>query len=525
MTTKTIARVALGGVLFAAAGRAHTPPAPGPRPAEPPTVVSVRLGDRVRPIPGPAGLSGQRVQIGGRRAELRDGRWMFSDERVLQEIVAAAELDGRWVFVCEDGLVAASDTFAGPLRALGAVPGARRASSWTRGRVAILTDDALFTTDGASLAPAGATPAPARHAAFLDARTGAAVLAGGGLMLTRDGAATWAPVDLRGDVALAVSLRDGSLRVGTARGVSNLSADGSLTPAAPLRAVEESPPPLVDLLPAWRVREPVPDFGDAGHPRLPDDTYLDAAGGVVRHLDAGGRVRSERSLGMACSVSRWGDGAAVHCGDLYRTVDGETYEAIPGPPGPPSLPTRAAVFGDDGVSVAMAGACDAGPLTASGTGALCVRDARGRWRDVALPDEAHWSIVAMRATELLLNQHGPGSGVATFDLARGELHPVTFEGVPAGPQQVTSVRVAADGAYVATVETVSGVWVARATGASLWRAVALPEGGLTAGFADARRGVALGSRFGTLWRTLDGGASHHGVTSQRSADRVVPSST
>lgn len=507
MTPGTIASVALCVSLFASGAHAHTPPAPASRPAEPPTEVTVRLGDRVRPIPGPAGLSGQRVQIGGRRAELRDGRWAFSDERVLPEIVAAAEIDGRWVFVCEDGLVAASDTFAGPLRVLGAVPGARRASSWTRGRLAVLTDGAFFTTDGASLTPAGATPAPARHAAFLDARTGAAVLADGGLVLTRDGAATWSPVDLRGDVALAVSLRDGALRVVTARGASNLSADGALTAAPPLRATEATAAPLVDLVPAWRAREPVPDHGEAGHVRLPDGTYLAAAGGVVRHLDATGRVRSERSLGFACDISRWGEGAAVHCGDLYRTSDGEAYEAIPGPPGPAALPTRSAVFADDGAGVAMAGACDAGPDVRADSRAFCVRDARGRWRDVALPDGgAGWSLLALRADELLLIQYGPGSGLATLDLARGELHPVTFEGVPAGPAQVTAARVSSDGAYVATVETTSGRWVARSTGGPAWRAVALPGGGVAAGFADARRGVAVGARFGTVWRTLDGGA-------------------
>lgn len=476
-------------------------------PTEPPTEVTVRLGDSVRPIPGPAGINGQRVQIGGRRAELRDGRWSFSVDRVLRPIAAAVELAGRWVFVCDDGLVAVSETFTGALRPLGSVPGARRASSWTRGRLAILTDDGLFTTDGVSLAAAGAAPAPARHAAFLDARTGVAVLADGALVLTRDGAATWASVDLHGDVALAASVRDEALRVVTARAVWNVSADGSLTPAAPLPAVEETPAPLVDLVAAWRAREPVPDHGDAGHLRLSDGSYLAAAGGTVRHVDAIGRVRSERALGVSCAVARWGNGAAVHCGALYRTTDGETYEVIPGPPGATPSPTRHAVFAEDGEGVAWAGACDAGPITHDDERSLCVRDAHGRWRDVAVPDDGgRWSLLGMRAGEALFLQPGPQPRLATLDLARGALHPVTFAGLPPGPASVRLARVSPDGSYLATLETTAGVWVARGTGGSVWNAIRLPEGGITAGFADAERGVAVGLRFGALWRTLDGGA-------------------
>ncbi|MFO0606822.1 MAG: hypothetical protein U0324_26860 [Polyangiales bacterium] len=481
------------------------------RGADEPAVVTLRLGDAPHPIPGPLGVDGDRVQIGGRRAERAGGRWRFSDDRVIQEVRAAVALDGRFVFVTEDGLVAASDTFVGPLRPLGAVPGARRASSWTRGRLAVLADGAFFTTDGTTLTPAGATPAPARHAAFLDARTGAAVLADGRLVFTRDGAATWAPVDLGRDLALLVAFRDGALRVFTTRGVLALSAAGALSPApaspdarpAPRSAPDES------LAAAWREREPVPDHGATAHARLPDGTFVAVRGGAVRHVDAAGRVLSTRELGGTCTASSWPGGVAVACGDLYRTTDGETWEAVPGPPAAPQPRLDPVVFASDGASVALFGQCE-GERFEPRAQALCVRDARGRWRDLsrAIPDAGALHLLrGMRGGDVLVERAGPEGGLVLVDVAAETARPVTFEGVPEGRVQIDGAHLADDGAYVAVVRTERASWYARGAEGAAWSALRLPEGVVAVDFADARRGVALGDRFERLWRTLDGGAT------------------
>jgi len=498
------------------------------RAAEEPAVVTLRLGDTPHPIPGPLGADGDRVQIGGRRAERGGGRWRFSDDRVIQQIRAAVALDGRFVFVTEDGLVAASDTFVGPLRPLGAVPGAGRASSWTRGRLAVLADDAFFTTDGTSLTPAGATPAPARHAAFLDARTGAAVLADGRLVFTRDGAATWAPVDLGRDLALLVAFRDGALRVFTTRGALALSAAGELSPAPAPPAARPAPRPAQDeaLAAAWREREPVPDHGATPHARLPDGTFVAVEGGSVRHVDAAGRVLSSRDLGTQCTASSWPGGVGVACGDLYRTTDGETWEAIPGPPAAPQPRLDPVVFASDGAGVALIGQCE-GERFEPRAQALCVRDARGRWRDLsgALPADGFNSLRGMRAGDLLVDRGVRDGGLFLVDISAGTSRRVTFEGVPAEGVHVADAYLADDGAYVAVVRTERASWYARGAEGAAWSALRLPDGVVAVDFADARRGVALGDRFERLWRTLDGGASWEplptGVAYSGESPRIV----
>ena len=180
----------------------------------------------------------ERVVAGAVRCELTATEVRFADSRLVSPIIAAARAKGGWLFLDTDGGVARSDTFLGPLEPLGRVP-----QAWpdlvfgvlpiSDGRLAFPAMDphaSLWTTDGSApvaLAPA-APPGLIETVVFADADHGMIVLDGGALFVTRDGAASFEPVDLGPDGAAAVdvALEHQQFLVTTSSGVIRFDRDG-----------------------------------------------------------------------------------------------------------------------------------------------------------------------------------------------------------------------------------------------------------------------------------------------------------
>lgn len=54
----------------------------------------------IAPLPGLAGLAGDRAIVSDRRAEKRDGTWHLAEQVILDEVTAVAEVAAGWVFQC-----------------------------------------------------------------------------------------------------------------------------------------------------------------------------------------------------------------------------------------------------------------------------------------------------------------------------------------------------------------------------------------------------------------------------------------
>lgn len=508
ITARTPALLALSALLTAVGADAWPPP---PMPA---TEVGFPYEFAWRRVEGPLGADGTRLVYGPHRAERRADGWHFADDRVREGFVTVVELAGRITFLTYDGLVLTSDSFTGPLRLVGRCPQAAASSPWTRGRMLMVTATAgAFVTDGVTVTPVGPTSSAVHRGAFLDERTGAAVLDDGSLAITRDGGVSWGAVDLQGDLALSVGFREGALRVVTVRGVATLSAAGVLSPAQPLPPVSveipwEPRPAPEDLYDAWRARRPI--RAEEGV-RLADGSRIVAANGgrSVHHVASNGRILDVRAFGPSCRVWPLRDGAGLHCwGDhLATTRDGVTWEVVQGPPVPSEDPSAGAAFALDGNGLAFARGCD-GRTARVPPLRLCVRGADGRWRDVRPtlpPGEGAWSIEAMRANDLLLVRGGPRWAAAAVFLPGGETQPLSVAGAPAEPRYLTAA-LASDGAYQVSLGGEARAWSARMSPRAPWRVTPLPEGAMMGAWADDRRGLAFGARYRTYWRTTDGGA-------------------
>lgn len=457
---------------------------------------------------------------GGLRLEADDAGVRLARQGLFGRCEAAALGEG-WVFVSRHGVVARSETFLGDLARVGEVTGVDRVQVATRGRLAVVTRaGAIFVTDGRSVAAAGPTRVPARVSAFADEQNGAAALADGGLAVTRDGGASWREVALGSDVAIDVCFDRGALRVRTPRGWSALTPDGRLSPPEQTNPTEArgeiDPARLAALraaLHAQRERAPAP-------PReavtLADGTTLRVRGASLERVGRDGAVITTFPLprDYGCEAHTWGPAAAVTCGrDVYRTTDGEALSLVYSAASRDSRSDRAVRFSDDGLHLVLGQPCAPRVEAEGAPQTVCaLLDGIGAWREVALPtgyDEPG----AMRGGRILFARCEAGLCRAeVLDVETGSSRAITPAARPdAGDLTLASrPRWTRDGALVAVARRAGAdpngpSWLVRGDPGEALALQPLPSGTVDVAFDDQTRGVAVGSRLGTLARTLDGG--------------------
>lgn len=520
--------------LLALLGCSATPPpaALAPRAAAvvpvTPAVVRARAdaGSYERSLDGLAGRGGQRFVAGNLRALVEGGRVTLADDRTAQPIADAVEVDGAWVFVDYGGAVTASDTFLGALRPVGRVPVGATTNPWSRGRAASARAGRLWLSDGRAVSEARVPGAPVAEAAFESANVGVVVHRDGGLSVTDDGGARWRPVELRGELALAVRF-DGVMRVTTTRGVMTRAGD-ALTPAP----ASPPPPSYEETQRVERLRRKVRDaaqarFGLRGARELtlPAGARVSLDEGLLAWTPPSGAAALGRVGGASCgALAPWGDGFAVLCERLLRGDPSGRLVRVELPPD--SRDEDITVLSDDGLHAARDGACPAPPnpdesdedryrsaLDAPDEGArasaACVLDdGSGRWRTVALPETGgwrRWQVAGMHGAQLLLRLGDDDARWQLFDAAAGRGRDVTSD-PPAPIRALTWLR---DGSLVAVGAACEAadctLQLLRGAPDAPLHPSPLPERTSRVAFADAARGIALGDSLGDVWRTTDGG--------------------
>ncbi len=486
----------------------------------------------------------------GTRAEVRDGRVSLAGDATAQPIVRAAETEGGWVFLAADGLVAVSEGFTGPLRALGSTAPPARRSFGVRassGRAAIVADGALWTSDGRSLAAVDVLGRRVVEASFLDASFGAAVLADGALAFTSDGGARWALVPLDGDVALDVRT-EGGLHVDLLHGGATLRRDGTLAPTTPASA----PSPEDALAVARAIAERQRALGRSAFTAGEGDE-----GAWVSNAEDGLWVESAVGTRWLPTpgqqpLARWGEVFAFGDRVWSRLGPDGRLTIVFGPGGGRSFGDRrpGVVWSDDGRHAGWTGPCpipsplpegrardDTGgdpaesieggdrsdePDGATEAAPICLlEDGVRRWRKVDLPDAqgpgVRLTLVDLHGAQgLLQNELDPDEHV-TFDLdamRRGEVR-------PADPSvHVTRLRWSPDGSLCGVGERCGDGCEAVVLHGRPDAMEAQPAPGRLAqvAFADARRGAALSEDGATLWRTLDAGRTWERVNDHMPED-------
>lgn len=451
----------------------------------------------------------RRYLFGSLRLQLTSHGATIADHRFAAPVAAVTRTDAGWVFVSSDGVVAASESFLGPLRRLGQTavfsPQGARAS---RGRAVIVDGTgAVWSTDGVT-ALAALTPLAREHiesAAFADARHGAAVSADGRLLFTIDAGSHWRSIALGTATAASVSYRDDVLVVETSEGPRRLESNGVLTAAqAPAggtqrpqagdatRALYAAVQAFPDLLPGL---EAVARDGSA-------DVLIDHDALVSLDRNTGRVIHRATGLSLrGCALSPWGPAIAIHCTAAtddedpraYRWNDAEAV-ALSGP-----WNALEAVYSDDALHAVRVHACrgDSG-----GPGALCVlRDGSADWH----------TVVTGRPIERVVAMHSADA------LARTDDHRTVLVDTNSGA--VTDVRILTERPDLRTVMltfTRAGGFAGSAADAEGGRyalvgpsvralhAFPLPVGAVVCGFLDPLRGVAAGRNASRVWRTLDG---------------------
>ncbi|MBI5517421.1 MAG: hypothetical protein HY909_26865 [Deltaproteobacteria bacterium] len=377
---------------------------------------------------------------GGLRLSATGDAVEVSQEHFTEQVHGAVPLDHGWAFVTEDGVVAVSETFTGPLRRLGHVqlptdlpvalhqrPPWATVPPFLRGRVVVLDrEGTLWSSEGMeALGPQRGLPVPAHDAAFLDASRGAVVTRYGALLHTQDGGASWRPVDLGDGVAAGLVVHAGDLFAVTTAGTRPLDRAGVLGPPTAPPPPEE---PLAPLDP--EARERVVEAMLARHPalltlettlRARDGARLAAEGRDLVARDAAtGRVLRRREGALpdaACDLRGWGEDLAIACPRapwLLRATETDTVATVaragevasdePRNAEPSAVPLASGVFSDDGLHAAFAGACPsesgASPndRNTDDVGICALVDGVGRWRSLGV------AVVGERPT--LVGMHG-----------------------------------------------------------------------------------------------------------------------
>lgn len=428
-------------------------------------------GDPVLVAETPAGL--RHIVWGGVRATYERGAYTVSREGFARPIARVAQVGARWAFVSRDGVVAVSDTFAGPLRRLGEIdlPGSPRAdvgalarATSGRGRLALVDRrHVLWSSDGvAPLARVSALDVPVVAAGFLDMERGVALDDRRVVHMSGDAGGSWR------DPFASPALRYDDITT---------ELDAVVLQHAPFDEM---------LLTMEHTRMRVRDL-DAS----PDAPPLDA---VARHA-----LRSA----LAAQHPTW---------HALLPDEPASQRWMPAPFGTeceglrPSMPFH----GPD-----LASVLDRPETDPRQRPTLCVRVSTGeRWRSLETPLPLRDAQVrAMRDGRALVevqpDPEGPRRTVM-LDLETMAFAPLSVDGVAAGG--AWSLRAAQwhdDGRVTAvfSCEGRSGLSVAQGTPVAPLALRPLPPSAVAAGFMDSSRGVAVDAARRAYWLTLDGAKS------------------
>jgi hypothetical protein len=473
--------------------------------------------EALQTAPGLSGASGTRFLAGGLRAEVTVATVALSDARLGAPLAAAVEVADGWLWLSRDGALSASDHFTSAMRPLGRAAGLVRTSSWSRGRLSVITREGAFTSTGRALAPVRNLPAPAFEMAFADGLFGAATLVDGRLTRTHDGGDTWELVELDQDLALSVRCVGTGLVVETTRGALELSATGPLTAYRP-RATEETPVSAAQLV-EQALRDRVPTWSRLPSARLSDGAWVSFDRTEAVKSDARGRELRRVHLTereVPARVERWGDAVVVRADRLYRTTDGQHFETLL-PTGGEGWSGDAFALSDDGVSAALPGPCAAALVDVSDRiEAVCIRTPAGRWRDVTIvtvtPVERgvrramHGGLLLLGAPDHAA-EGAPSLRYVVIDTAHGDVRTVI---PPERARWTHNLEWTREGLLRGVVEAADDRpgprrWMVSGPPEGPWESHAIPDGAQGVTFADTRRGVAFGRRASSLWRTLDNG--------------------
>lgn len=314
----------------------------------------------------------------------------LAETNPLHSIVGAAEQDGRWWFVTRDGVYLRADDFLGPLTRVATTRGKGVQFSYRTWRgllVRIWNEDGAWLGTGDTFAPL-AVEGAVLDAAFLDNGVGLVAVAPGTLLRTADMGqtsppSTWAPrapgtsTPTRATAAgCSCSPPRGRWPPTAAPPSSPTAATTPRRPPSPTRRGAR-PPRRAPTPRAHRARDdPHRRPGRVGHRRrLPPRRPLGAA---PREVPPPGQRCSLHRVGVegARQLRHRGRGAKLHV-----LGDGDRWSSL--------RVVRAGerlVTSDDGRTLAVAGACEAGRVAHERT-PLCVYDGSG-WSTLHLSPNA-----------------------------------------------------------------------------------------------------------------------------------------
>lgn len=244
----------------------------------------------------PETRDGVHVVAGGWRAEIHDGVVTWADTGFLGVISGYTATPTGWLFVDSLGVVATSRTFLGEPRRLPPLPD--RLHAVVAGEGVLTVADAAgryWWSTGGAMRPLTHPAGALLSAAFLDPQHGAAIVEGGALWTTSDGAVTWSPVDTQDTLAAATTTL-------TALTPDQLAAlqpglQARRPPAPSLRTGPEAPgarPCDPKGIPLMRERCVTPDGGATWHelnPQSPYCSYEDITG--------------DRAIAWTCAGHQW----------------------------------------------------------------------------------------------------------------------------------------------------------------------------------------------------------------------------
>lgn len=427
------------------------------------------------------------------------GATEFADDAFATQLAASAPVaDGGWVFVAEDGTVARSTSFIGPLRRLGEIPRAVHANGPQNGRVAVVDElGRAWTTDGTRPIERLRTPeGTVMDVGFADVNRGAVVMEGGALWLTDDGGLTWDPIEQPNFAAVSLEARfdnahpaDYILIAATTDGGHEVFRTDVPGPEAQVGKLDTD----AVMLRVWA--------GSRQQARLRTgdrDAYTMAKDGSVerRNYETGQVLARAKLDGSQCHLIPWGPRLLASCDQpgvkAWSAAEGLTFEPLALGNGEDPQNVR---WSDDGIHAVARGACTGQDLPRGPKEMLvCARRADG-WHTLRVPrDDLH----PVHGKHALLNH-------SLLDLESGVTTPLVHGDQTSGVQ--TEVQWVPDGSLV-TIETnvqEHRSYMVIGPPAGPFRIHRLPIDAEGVSFVDAMRGVIAGKDLAEVWRTLDGG--------------------
>jgi hypothetical protein len=476
--------------------------------------------------PARAGDSRVRVLLGNIRAEItNDLAVTFGTDRSIARLRGATESAAGWLFVAEDGLVLASDTFLGSYRRVGESHGTVWHCPTNYGALYYtdrLKQGWLATTDGLRRWPEDVVT----HGVFRSAEHGAYVDFVGDLWVTNDAGRSAQRVALAGQAALGLAVRNGRIEAVTSAGTVALRDDGtteSIAEGAPV-ATELSTVQRWALLRAALLRWPASVWSLVEHPPHNlrravfafgrDLVEVNPTSGVV--LGVHPNVLPRRD----CDVRVWGTRVVISCmaGDqnfVWTAQEGLRSMSLP--------PRRDILFSDDGLHALSNEPCVAprynGRSLHREATSLCVLSPESpRWSEL-FPPGRFMRVFELRGTRALSYLYtATDFALRITDLGSDEFETLTFDGSENNREQMASqARFAGDGTPWALImndrSSRSQTAFQQSFSLARWTSTSqsatpypLPEGISHVNLQTANTGVAIGATLADLWQTSDGGA-------------------